>query len=533
MVAMPLETSEILSLGAEILRRGDLLCFRAKGRSMYPFIRDGDVLTVEPVNASELRLGEIAFYRTASRGVAHRFIGTSRTNGRISLILQGDRSIRPDPPVEADWILGRVTEISRNGRTVSLATPKRRLLAALWALSSHLRPVLYPILRGSLRLVGHSVEHSLVERILLLLARTEPGDRELDQLTRGLRTVDWEQLVQNSVLQGMAPRAYLHLRKLPNVVPRAVLSRFRRIYLLNLKHNLRLKSELKRVTSLLNSSGVKPIPLKGVFLAEWLYGDLGLRPSSDLDLLVRRDDLPVVRRELKRAGYESSGPYRRGFVEEFLRHEAFVRRSSLLEPLCIEIHWSFFPRLLADCDISRVWQNSVPVEMGSLEFLNLSPEDTLLYLSITLRLHGYIGLKLFCDVDQLLRAENGVDWNSVIQAAKENSQRVGLYYALRFTRDLLGTQVPESIMAELRPNVIQKAVVSLVLNERTVLRPVGSRLRRAYWDMVRLVTMDGFLTMPRTIAKVVLFHPKEVWARHQMLWQEQSPGRPFRTPSRH
>lgn len=528
---MPLETSEIISLGAEILQRGDLLCFRAKGRSMYPFIREGDVLTVEPVNPSELRLGEIAFYRTASRGVAHRFIGTSRRNGKIRLVLQGDRSIRPDPPAEADWILGRVTEVSRNGRTVSLATPKRRLLAALWALSSPLRPLLYPVLRGTLRLARHPTEHSLVERILLLLARSEPEDGELSQLALGLRTTDWEQLVQKSILQGMAPRAYLHLRKLDEVVPRAVLSRFRRIYLLNLKHNLRLKSELERVTSLLNSRGVKPIPLKGVFLAEWLYGDLGLRPSSDLDLLVRRDELPVVRRELQRAGYESSGPYRRGFAEEFLRHEAFVRRSSPAEPLCIEIHWSFFPRLLADFDVSRVWQNSVPVQMGRLKFLTLSPEDTLLYLSITLKLHGYIGLKLFCDVHQLLEAESGIDWNSVTQAARENGQTVGLYYALRFTRDLLGTQVPESIMAELRPDVIQKAVVSLVLNERTVLRPVRSRLRRAYWDLVRLVTMDGFLTMPRTVARVVLFHPKEVWARHQMLWQEQSPGRPFRTPS--
>jgi hypothetical protein len=50
--------------------------------------------------------------------------------------------------------------------------------------------------------------------------------------------------------------------------------------------------------------GIRALPLKGPLLADDVYGHAGLRQSSDVDLLVSREDLGRAAEELKREGYE-------------------------------------------------------------------------------------------------------------------------------------------------------------------------------------------------------------------------------------
>ncbi len=483
---------------------------------MYPSIRDRDILIVRPVHPSELRIGEVVFYTTASKAVAHRLISARRGAAGRTFLLQGDRSVRPDPPIRGDQILGRVVEVSRKGRKIQLETSERRFSGLLWALTTSIRPLLYPFLRRARGAVSRQVEFLPIERLLLLLAKTGLEEREMDEMVRLVHLVDGEELIQKTILHGVAPAAYLHLKKLNRIIPEAILARFRQIYLSNLRHNLKLRAELRKIVSLLNGRGIEPIPLKGVFLAEHIHKDLGLRPSSDLDLLVRREDLPLVIRELHAAGYGPSSSYSERFIQRFLRHQAFVRRDSPSNGMCVEVHWNFFPRLLTEFDISRVWRNSISKRLGNARLLTLSPEDTLLYLAITLRLHGYIGLKLFADLCQLLRVEDRIDWDHVIREAENNQQRVGLYYALRFAKDLFAAEVPERITARLGPSPFHKGLISLILNQRKILRPVRGRLRKIHWDLVRLATMDHPLTILRILGRTLILHPEEVYARHRI-----------------
>ena len=58
-----LDDKAFASLSAEILRQGDSFQFRAHGLSMTPFIRDGDLLTIAPVDAAELEIGDVVLYR--------------------------------------------------------------------------------------------------------------------------------------------------------------------------------------------------------------------------------------------------------------------------------------------------------------------------------------------------------------------------------------------------------------------------------------------------------------------------------------
>ena len=105
----------------ELLRDGHLVRFRAPGGSMYPTICDGDLITVEPINPSEIVIGDIILYRHEYGVVAHRVIDievpeSSVLSPQHCFTLRGDAANNDDDPVRADRILGKVVAFERNGR---------------------------------------------------------------------------------------------------------------------------------------------------------------------------------------------------------------------------------------------------------------------------------------------------------------------------------------------------------------------------------------------------------------------------------
>jgi len=99
-----------------LLSGGQPVRFRAPGWSMYPTIRDGDAITVVPLGPSPVRVGDVVLYRKGPAAIAHRVIGV-RPAG---FVMRGDAARTCDGPIEPAQVLGRVSAIERNGRTVHL-----------------------------------------------------------------------------------------------------------------------------------------------------------------------------------------------------------------------------------------------------------------------------------------------------------------------------------------------------------------------------------------------------------------------------
>jgi hypothetical protein len=122
---------ELYELAADVLSQGAPLTFAARGGSMLPFIREGDLLTVAPLGQQRLRLGDIALYRCqGSALLAHRLIGRAQEGG--DWLARGDASWGAVERVRPDQVLGRVVMLERHGRKRRLDAPWRRLGARLW-----------------------------------------------------------------------------------------------------------------------------------------------------------------------------------------------------------------------------------------------------------------------------------------------------------------------------------------------------------------------------------------------------------------
>src|SRR5918992_992749 len=92
-----LRTREFLETLGEVLAQGHRVRFRARGWSMYPAIRDGDTVTVELVDVSDIRRGDVLLCQLGHTVVAHRLVRIIRSEDcAISIELRGDAAFEND-----------------------------------------------------------------------------------------------------------------------------------------------------------------------------------------------------------------------------------------------------------------------------------------------------------------------------------------------------------------------------------------------------------------------------------------------------
>jgi Peptidase S24-like len=128
---LPLSGLALLELMRAVLTRDLPFRFCARGWSMAPFIRDGDVITVAPLQHSLPGVGEVvAFVRPgAEKLVVHRVVA----RGAAFAFIQGDNGLEyPEEIIPQENLLGTVTRIERNGHNVWMGLgPERYVIAWL------------------------------------------------------------------------------------------------------------------------------------------------------------------------------------------------------------------------------------------------------------------------------------------------------------------------------------------------------------------------------------------------------------------
>jgi signal peptidase I len=126
-----------------VLDRGVPFRFKAKGISMHPFIRHGDVITITPLFDNLPRYGDVvAFVRPkASTLVVHRVVG--KRDG--AFIIKGDNVACSDEPIPTASILGSVTKVERDGKEIYLGLGPERLFIAFLTRRGILPPLLLSV----------------------------------------------------------------------------------------------------------------------------------------------------------------------------------------------------------------------------------------------------------------------------------------------------------------------------------------------------------------------------------------------------
>jgi hypothetical protein len=110
----------------ELLRSGQTVRFRARGHSMWPSITSSSEIEVRPLEATALRVGQIAAFERQGRVVVHRVRAVAA--GHIEFA--GDALERGDGPVEHARVLGKAHVLRR--RPLRLQLPRIAHARLLW-----------------------------------------------------------------------------------------------------------------------------------------------------------------------------------------------------------------------------------------------------------------------------------------------------------------------------------------------------------------------------------------------------------------
>ena len=170
---------------------------------------------------------------------------------------------------------------------------------------------------------------------------------------------------------------------------------------------LHLTGEMEIICKLFNENQIKSIVLKGPVLAADLYGDLSLRTSSDLDILIPITELDKAEQLLIELGFEKDGEIQPVFNDWKWRSNHFTYFHPQKGVKC-EIHWRLYPLPGKEPSFDELWERRRVSSLTNYPIHYLGREDLFLYLASHGARHGWSRLRWLVDIDKLLKQE--INW---------------------------------------------------------------------------------------------------------------------------
>ena len=109
-------SSTIKNMGTSLLNDGTTIRIKAHGYSMFPSIKPGSLLIIEPLKKKgDPKPGELIVIKRESGLVVHRLVKIVIKDGVRYYIARGDSNARTDAPVKLEMIAGRVIKAEATG----------------------------------------------------------------------------------------------------------------------------------------------------------------------------------------------------------------------------------------------------------------------------------------------------------------------------------------------------------------------------------------------------------------------------------
>ena len=262
---------------------------------------------------------------------------------------------------------------------------------------------------------------------------------------------EWPCVLDAARSQGVIQLLYARLRRSDERSRRAGpwLEALRRESFRVAARSLELSVELADLLAAFEAAAAPCVPLRGPALAERLYGERTARPMGDLDLLVRRADIPRVRDLLIPRGYRELDR-RRGFAERYSYTLEFYRERR--PAVVVEPHWTIaYPPAAARLGMDSVWARCVAGSVLGITSRSLCAADLLLNLCLHL-IHADRAAPLLWhyEIDRLIRREaDALDWAVFVETVRQAGVESSVSIALVRVTELFDTPLPGHVQRRL------------------------------------------------------------------------------------
>lgn len=260
--------------------------------------------------------------------------------------------------------------------------------------------------------------------------------------------VNWSTVLERVAMHGLVPQIHKSVEAgMVRDVPKLGRHQLKKLFLANAVRNLLLARELASTIEILERAGIHSIALKGPVLGAFAFGDIMMRQSGDIDILVDVSDFGAAKEALVAERYQlASGKLQRPPAPMFLNR---VRQECLISPSgnIVDLQFDLLPIAFpAVATVKELIDRSQLVVANKFSFRTLGLEDLLVYLCIHGSKHGWVSLRWIVDVAQLLVRHPDVDWDKALGLSENKSVRRMFVLGLRLASFLAPLQLPEEVV---------------------------------------------------------------------------------------
>ncbi len=228
-----------------------------------------------------------------------------------------------------------------------------------------------------------------MEKLLALCARDRGCEVMYVQLQEALDLFcqsdkSWKNLIYQAEKHGIASLVYNHIQQMGCKIPRDAHRLLQSLYLRNSSSNGTRIAAVAEIVRVYQREAIDLLLVKGIALCNSVYSEIGLRPMRDIDLLVRKVDLPRAREILLDLGYREAPNHT---IASDYYHLPPMEKIINGLPVAIELHHNLLP-LHAQYPLwplEKSFANAEEVVVAKEKAKTLCLEDTLLYCY----LHGF------------------------------------------------------------------------------------------------------------------------------------------------
>lgn len=314
---------------------------------------------------------------------------------------------------------------------------------------------------------------SNVESLILLCCRNALLDKPIciDNLLE--EELNWGHVLKISRAHGISGLINTALSQSyrKTHIPCNIMKKIEADYRSTVLRNIYFLQEFNKITAAFNNKSIKIIPLKGILFLQTLYAhNIGLRPLSDIDILVEKKQIPCAEQILFSLGYSKKKESRQTRGRYF--HSVFSRRQGGMH-IVVELHWDidFSDSSFKIC-IDDFWARCEAVPHGKLTFYKLCLEDALvlncfhILREIEYNPQIILPLKNFCDIAQLLhRHSEQIKWEVLVRRAVDYNISRPVFLVLLLVKELFNVAVSDEVTAALGKSGSHEQIAVKVVRE--------------------------------------------------------------------
>jgi hypothetical protein len=301
------------------------------------------------------------------------------------------------------------------------------------------------------------------DRLLIACARQRLTDANTEALGVLLQeSIDWAQVIHRARWHRLAGMLYYHLRnpEYSQRVPDQILDQLKGDYRRITAQFLYTRSELGAILMAFEAKTIPVIVLKGAGLVGSVYTEPGMRPMSDIDLLVPDHRVVEAQSTVQCLGYSAveDASNREG---HWSLHQHLPKLVRTENPIVVEVH-RHIVRLDSPLafDINEFWSRARETSSGGTSAYLLAPEDLLVHLCLNFfrdrRFQSARALCQLCDIAEVIQHYRTIDWETLGKRSETYGVAGPLACSLHLARSLLDAPIPEETVRSLAPQIKER-----------------------------------------------------------------------------